>query len=91
MANEYYSNHSLNQLHRYTVELIDRIDETMYHYSIVSKKDEVIWNQYIEVEEDRWYRTPLEETRRCLVVGYFVENTYVVDEQRVVLTSDRVQ
>ena len=65
MASVYCWSHSMNQVHHYIVELIDRVDETMYHYSIVSKMVEVILNQYREVEEDRLYRRPLKQTCEC--------------------------
>lgn len=65
MASVYCWSHLMNQVHQYIVELIDRINETMYHYSIVSKMDEVILNQYREVEEDRLYRRPLKQTCEC--------------------------
>jgi len=56
MVDEYCLNLLMNQNHHYIVELIDRINETMYHYLIVLKMDEVILNQYKEEEEDRLYQ-----------------------------------
>jgi hypothetical protein len=56
MEDEYYLNLLMNQNHHYIVELIDIINETMYHYLIVLKMDEVISNQYKEEEEDRLYQ-----------------------------------
>jgi hypothetical protein len=56
MVDEDCLNLLMNQDHHYIVELIDRINETMYHYLIVLKMDEVILNQYKEEEEDRLYQ-----------------------------------
>lgn len=56
----------MNQDHHYIVELIDKINETMFHYLIVLKMDEVILNQYKEGEGDQLYRILLKKTE-CII------------------------
>ena len=73
----------MSQDHHYIVGLIDKINETMYHYLIVLKMDEVIWNQCKEGEEDRLYQILLNEEKqnefqRCLSwqLGMAIDDCY---------------
>ncbi len=59
MEDVYCWNLLMTQDHHGIVELIEKINETMYHYLIVLKMDVMILNQYKEEEEDRLYQISL--------------------------------